>query len=187
MRSRIKDFMSLPKGNFYLLLIIPLLALTLLTQTSPQIEQDFLNLNIHYHSLIAKINYGIVLDCGSSGTRIYVYKYTPSQIIEIESKLEFKIKPGTLKLTGLSSLSSIPNSASEYLAPILKFAKDNIPAEYHEKTPFFLFATAGMRMIDISQQIEILTNSCKFISEESNFYIDSCENNFRIISGELEG
>ena len=44
------------------------------------------------------------------------------------------------------------------MKPLLQFAADWIPKEYHSETPLYILATAGMRLIDHEKQQAILSN-----------------------------
>ncbi|KAJ3258986.1 Golgi apyrase [Boothiomyces macroporosus] len=135
--------------------------------------------------------YCIVIDAGSSGSRIYVYSWnSPSlsqskQVIDInkpsENSFEKKIRPG------ISSLASAPEQVSAYLQPLLEFAEKTVPAELHSSTPIFLYATAGLRLLDKELRDSLLSNACLYTLQNFKFAVDSCTNNFRMISGEMEG
>jgi Golgi apyrase len=73
------------------------------------------------------------------------------------------------------------------LKPLLDFATEVIPNNMHKDTPLFLFATAGMRLVPLTERNAIMKEACSFSRQNYQFYIDSCASNFRTISGELEG
>ena len=142
-------------------------------------------------------NYGIVIDAGSSGSRIYIYSWldpsvsssspTRDSTIKIEkadatgSNFELKEEPG------ISSLSSNPRGVGSHLEPLLAFASKSIPIAKQSTTPVFLFATAGMRLVEPGPQKEILKEACKYVKSSFSYYIKDCDTHFRVISGELEG
>jgi hypothetical protein len=92
------------------ILVVFLVTVTAMTHVlfkGPQnslMERDFLNLGIKWKkSALNTLNYGVVLDCGSSGTRLYVYRWwkgnrAEQKTITIEKgndkMFEFKQKPG---------------------------------------------------------------------------------------------
>eukprot|EP00842_Homolaphlyctis_polyrhiza_P002636 jgi/Hompol1/3373/HPOL_006544-RA len=146
--------------------------------------------------------YGIVIDAGSSGSRIVLYSWKdprvplspsgsrkqPKQLIVIEKATEFgehalfKIEPG------ISSLASDPSQIGSYLRPLLDYAASTIPADRHADTPIYLFATAGLRLIPKATQDRLLQGACDFVGQNYLFDIGSgCNRHFRVISGELEG
>ncbi|KAM0788067.1 hypothetical protein ACM66B_001238 [Microbotryomycetes sp. NB124-2] len=146
--------------------------------------------------------FGIVVDAGSSGSRIQVYSWIDPQIArqtlkqsnlptDVLSRVEkgvqhgdgwhFKVEPG------ISTFGSDPESVKDYLRPLLEFARDVIPPEQHASTPIYLLATAGMRLLPPDQQQAVLSATCKFIQTSYSFSLPDCDTNVRIISGEEEG
>src|SRR5210317_1687629 len=92
--------------------------------------------------------YMAVIDAGSSGSRIHVYKYSgggrSSKTVEPDHAT-MKEKPG------LSSFASKPTEAGAALEPLIKFAKEHIPVDMVKSTPIVLKATAGMRLVQQDQ------------------------------------
>jgi len=93
----------------------------------------------------AQRNYIIVIDAGSTGSRIHVYPYIPAKPLPIffpDEEFTEKRKPG------LSSFQNNPSKAGNSLGAILDEAKKNIPASTPlKKVPIFLVATAGLRRV----------------------------------------
>ncbi|KAJ3069155.1 Golgi apyrase [Podochytrium sp. JEL0797] len=145
-------------------------------------------------------HFGIVVDAGSSGSRLLVYSWRLNNATkdtlptinkafpDISKKDSFlNIAPG---LSSLSSPSSSPSleATEEYLRPLIDFAKSAIPAHKHVSTPIFLLATAGMRLIPEDHQNSIMDHACTAVRQLSDFDISGgCDKHFRIISGEEEG
>merc|ERR1719273_2396620 len=72
--------------------------------------------------------YIVVIDAGSTGSRIHVYPYVPaSPLPEFLPDEEFTIK----EKPGLSSFENDPKKAGDSLTEIISNAKENIP----ETTP----------------------------------------------------
>lgn len=137
-----------------------------------------------------ELHYGIVMDAGSSGTRAYLY-YWPEhsgdkrELLRIQPLLQDG-EPMVKKVTpGLSSLAETPDNAFEYLRPLLQFASDNIPTSSHKETPLYILATAGMRLVEKTQQEKILSNLRNGIRQNFSFYFP--EEHLEIISGKQEG
>lgn len=143
--------------------------------------------------------YGIVIDAGSSGSRLHIYKWqnpnyevaskhseesrfsSVPEIYQSEDWL-YKVKPG------LSSFENKPHKAyKNHIKPLLKFAETIIPKGKIKDTPIFLQATAGMRLLKKKTQDEILENICKGITKHSNFNVQDCSNQIQVIDGETEG
>jgi len=92
-----------------------------------------------------KRSYLIVIDAGSTGSRIHVYPYIPSKHLPtFFPNEEFTDK----KKPGLSSFRENPSEAGDSLEVILQEAKDNLPSNIRFKeVPIFLVATAGLRKV----------------------------------------
>ncbi|XP_035235834.1 ectonucleoside triphosphate diphosphohydrolase 2-like [Anguilla anguilla] len=127
--------------------------------------------------------YGIVLDAGSSHTAMYVYKWPADKqngtgIVTQHS--ECHVKGG-----GISSYAEEQGGAARSLELCLNEAMRDIPKSRHQLTPVYLGATAGMRLLNISNPI-----ATKRILGEVGHKIQSYPFNFRgavILSGQEEG
>ncbi|RXK38178.1 hypothetical protein M231_04552 [Tremella mesenterica] len=92
---------------------------------------------------------------------------------------------------GISSIS--PEDIPSYLAPLITHALEQIPPSQHHRTPIYLYATAGMRLLSDDTRSAILTSACDTIRSSSPFSISGpssagpCGENIRVISGEEEG
>nr|XP_023880379.1 probable apyrase 7 [Quercus suber] len=141
----------------------------------------------------------VVLDCGSTGTRVYVYqasfdhnnagtlpialksftegirKKPSSQIGRAYDRME--TEPGFHKLvhnvTGLKGA----------IKPLIRWAEKQIPRNAHKSTSLFLYATAGVRRLPKADS-EWLLDNARSILKTSPF---RCEKNcVKIISGAEE-
>ncbi|KAF1800495.1 nucleoside phosphatase family-domain-containing protein [Mucor lusitanicus] len=145
--------------------------------------------------------YGVIIDAGSSGSRVYIYSWKDHEfaknsftIEELKGKIpivERGDKDG-LKWTsreepGISTFGSKPNEVGEHLDMLLDFSKEVVPEDSHASTPIFLMATAGMRLLPEDQQTELLSATCNYMREKTSFFISDCDSHVRIIPGELEG
>ncbi|KAF4614923.1 hypothetical protein D9613_002584 [Agrocybe pediades] len=155
---------------------------------------------------LAGRHFGIVIDAGSSGSRLQIYSWKDPRSIRIEKNSELayklpKVEKGTrdsdLWVTkvepGLSSLADNPQDVGAYLRPLLSHAREHVPPSLQKDTPLFLLATAGMRLLPPKKQAEILLETCRFLVTHSNFKIEDassvgpCGSSVRIITGEEEG
>ena len=136
------------------------------------------------------LHYAVVMDAGSSGTRVYLYSWPDHtgdrhQLLAISPLLRDG-EPMVKKATpGLSSLGEKPENAFEYIRPLLSFASENIPRQKHKETPLYILATAGMRLLAQKQQDAVLTNLRRGIKENFEFYFP--DGHLEIISGKQEG
>lgn len=87
--------------------------------------------------------HAIVLDAGSTGSRVHVYEFQccGDQLVMLADELFEEVKPG------LSSFGKAPWEAAKSLAPLLAKALERVPAFLHGCTPLVLKATAGLRLL----------------------------------------
>nr|XP_055036226.1 ectonucleoside triphosphate diphosphohydrolase 2 [Misgurnus anguillicaudatus] len=93
--------------------------------------------------------YGIVLDAGSSHTAMYIYRWPADKLNGtgvVTQHSECHVKGG-----GISSYAGQPGAAGRSLEVCLKQAMRDIPLDRHRRTPVYLGATAGMRLLNISR------------------------------------
>ncbi|KAG9768764.1 putative nucleoside diphosphatase, partial [Aureobasidium melanogenum] len=143
----------------------------------------------------AGTRYGVVLDAGSSGTRVYIYRWLDNSVarldesalhalpeLETNDKWTKKIHPG------VSTFGDDPESVGpKHLKPLLKHALKHIPKDAVPETPVFLLATAGMRLLPEQQQRDVLRNVCSYIQSETKFLVPDCDVHIQVIPGETEG
>jgi guanosine-diphosphatase len=101
------------------------------------------------------IQYALMVDAGSTGSRIHVYKFnncgpTP----ELESEV-FEMTPKREGGSGLSSYRDDAQAAAQSLDVLLDVAVKNVPPSYQRCTPIAVKATAGLRKLgdEMSQAI----------------------------------
>lgn len=136
-------------------------------------------------------HYGIVIDCGSSGSRVYVYQWpthsgNPKELLQIEQLMDARGRPIVKKITpGLSTFGDNPSSSSTYIRPLLTYAAQHIPEEKHSETLLYILATAGMRVLPESTQRRILDELQTSIPKDFKFVV--ADNHFEVITGKQEG
>ncbi|KAH7282347.1 hypothetical protein KP509_35G026300 [Ceratopteris richardii] len=133
------------------------------------------------------IQYSVVLDCGSTSTRVQVYAWAhrdskfdqPPEVTQPTSQsavLNFVgRKGGQGKQTrayhrmetepGLHKLFNNEPGVKDALEPLLQWAGKQIPHSHLRKTPIFLLATAGMRGIPSGDAEWLLDIAWKLIDE----------------------
>lgn len=146
------------------------------------------------------LKYGIVIDSGSSGSRIQIYKWedqaqtlntiqdqtiltSPPKITQ-EKGWTSKISPGISTYGGTGKTKKI---WTDHYSKLMKFAEDIIPPDKYEETPVYVLATAGMRLLPQKKQKEILKETCLSLQKNTRFYLPSCQDFVQIIDGETEG
>lgn len=128
--------------------------------------------------------YRVVIDGGSTGSRIHVFEYV---IKDGAPVFDFSGKKGlgSMRVSpGLSAFAEDPMGAGESVLELLEFARKRIPEGKWGETEVRLMATAGLRMLDLSVQERIL-ESCRKVLRTSGF---AFRNDWAsVISGSDEG
>ncbi|KAJ4331187.1 Golgi apyrase [Didymella glomerata] len=146
---------------------------------------------------MGKWRHGVVLDAGSSGTRVHVYRWLNSDaarkgasdqqlhalpVIETDKKWTKKIHPG------ISTFGDHPHDVGpDHLDKLLSHALKHIPQDDVANTPLFLLATAGMRILPAAQRKEVLKEVCDYAHKNTQFQLPDCDVHVQVIPGETEG
>ncbi|XP_057688143.1 ectonucleoside triphosphate diphosphohydrolase 4 isoform X2 [Corythoichthys intestinalis] len=179
-------------GAFYLVLVVG------------KLPTSWIKKENHFHRHLARVtdvdstdatnpdlNYGLVVDCGSSGSRVYVYCWPrhngdPHELLNIRQMRDQNRKSVVMKIKpGISKLAQTPEKASDYIYPLLSFAAEHIPKNKHIETPLYILCTAGMRILPQSQQEAILEDLRTDIPVHFNFLFS--DSHVEVISGKQEG
>ncbi|KFO99086.1 Ectonucleoside triphosphate diphosphohydrolase 2, partial [Calypte anna] len=94
------------------------------------------------------LQFGIVLDAGSSHTAMFIYKWPADK--ENDTGVVSEHSMCDVEGPGISSYSSNPSAAGTSLEPCLNQALGDVPKEKQAGTPLYLGATAGMRLLNIT-------------------------------------
>ncbi|KAF9885102.1 Guanosine-diphosphatase [Aspergillus nanangensis] len=103
------------------------------------------------------IQYALMIDAGSQGSRIHVYKFSncgPTPELEHEEFEQTGKREGGGS-SGLSSYKDDAEGAARSLDPLMLVAMRTVPDEYKSCSPVAVKATAGLRMLgpEMSQNI----------------------------------
>ncbi|XP_069473711.1 ectonucleoside triphosphate diphosphohydrolase 4 isoform X1 [Ambystoma mexicanum] len=137
------------------------------------------------------LHYGIVVDCGSSGSRVFVYCWpqhngNPHDLLDIKQMRDEHRKTVVKKINpGISDIANTPDKASDYIAPLLNFAASHIPTAKHKESPLYILCTAGLRILSESQQEAILEDLRTDIPVHFDFLFS--DSHAEVISGKQEG
>lgn len=102
------------------------------------------------------IQYALMIDAGSTGSRIHVYRFNncgPSPELEHE---EFKMTEKKKGGSGLSSYKDDAEGSAKSLDVLMDVAMDTVPDEYKACSPVAVKATAGLRMLGSEMSEKIL-------------------------------
>ncbi|KAG8518641.1 Ectonucleoside triphosphate diphosphohydrolase 2 [Galemys pyrenaicus] len=91
------------------------------------------------------LQYGIVLDAGSSHTSVFVYKWPADK--ENDTGIVSQHSTCDVEGGGISSYSDDPAGAGRSLVACMDSMLQAVPRDRHADTPLYLGATAGMRLL----------------------------------------
>jgi golgi apyrase len=144
-----------------------------------------------------KWQYGVVLDAGSSGTRIHIYRWLPnSRAVQEADDVQLHALPEidthdnwTKKVhPGVSTFGETPTLVGpDHLEPLVQHALNHIPKEAVPSTPIFLLATAGVRLLPDRQRDALLDQICSYLQSRTNFLLSDCNAQVQVIPGTTEG
>lgn len=144
-----------------------------------------------------KWRWGVILDAGSSGTRLHIYRWKdPEKALKSASEEELRSLPKlmtekkwTKKIRpGVSTFADkVPDVGPEYLQDLIDHALKIIPEDKVRDTPIFLMATAGMRLLPQVQQTALTSEICSYLRQNTQFSLPDCGLHIQVIKGETEG
>uniref|UniRef100_A0AAV2KD19 nucleoside diphosphate phosphatase n=1 Tax=Knipowitschia caucasica TaxID=637954 RepID=A0AAV2KD19_KNICA len=129
----------------------------------------------------SRISYAVMLDAGSTGTRIHVFTFIrsgPDLLPILDNEMFQSIKPG------LSAHVDSPAMAGHTIRMLLKVAKRTVPRVEWKRTPVVLRATAGLRLLP-RLKAQALLEQVQHVFDESPFLVP--DNSVSIMDGTSEG
>lgn len=139
----------------------------------------------------------VILDCGSTGTRVFVYKASsnhnkdggglpvllsslPGGLISTHNSQSGRAYNRMETVPGFDKLVHNVSGLTGAIKPLLQWAEKQIPQNAHKSTSIFLYATAGVRRLPSSDS-DWLLNNAWLIMKSSSFL---CQREWiKIISG----
>jgi guanosine-diphosphatase len=97
------------------------------------------------------VQYALMIDAGSTGSRIHIYKFN-----NCGSSPTYEYEVFKMTQPGLSSFKGRPSAAAESLDVLLDEAVKVVPESLRKCTPVAVKATAGLRLLGPEQSAEIL-------------------------------
>lgn len=134
------------------------------------------------------IQYALMIDAGSTGSRIHVYKFnncgaTP----ELENEV-FEMTPAKKGGSGLSSYDADAEGAAKSLDMLMDVAVKNVPESYQRCTPVAVKATAGLRKLGKEKSDNILEAVRTRLETQYPFpVISKDKGGVEVMAGEQEG
>eukprot|EP01103_Thecamoeba_quadrilineata_P007535 TRINITY_DN17399_c0_g1_i1.p1 TRINITY_DN17399_c0_g1~~TRINITY_DN17399_c0_g1_i1.p1 ORF type:complete len:437 (-),score=57.62 TRINITY_DN17399_c0_g1_i1:82-1392(-) len=139
---------------------------------------------VHHNRPVPK--HVIMIDAGSTGTRLFIYTLASSRIQCVHSLLNQDNTNGILMKKiepGLYHYRDEPEKAALSLQPLLDFALRQIPGANYRSTPIYLRATGGLRSLPSQDVDVILQHIQKFLAKYPFKVADS---HVSVISGAEE-
>lgn len=91
-------------------------------------------------------------------------------------------------IKGISTFGDKPHDVGDgHLKKLFDHALKYVPLEEAPRTPLFLLATAGMRILPEAQQKAVLEETCAFAKKTTRFLLPDCDLHIQVIPGETEG
>ncbi len=121
-----------------------------------------------YSSLSVSQNthYVIIIDAGSTGSRIHVFSLQEGlDGYKLLNDDFYPLEPG------LSSYGKDPKQAAASLKPLLDFAREKIPNDKHGSTVVQVKATAGLRVLSEEVANNILQEVDSFVRNNYKFHV----------------
>ncbi|KAJ7131409.1 nucleoside phosphatase family-domain-containing protein [Mycena epipterygia] len=104
-----------------------------------------------HYSADRLVQYGLMLDAGSTGSRIHIYKFN-----NCGSSPKYEYEVFKMTQPGLSSFADRPSAAAASLDVLMDEAMRVVPVSLRKCTPIAVKATAGLRLLPGSQAADIL-------------------------------
>jgi guanosine-diphosphatase len=104
-----------------------------------------------YSATASLVQWALMIDAGSTGSRIHIYKFH-----NCNPAPEYEYEVFKMTQPGLSSFSGNPDGAAQSLDALMDEAVATVPEKLRKCTPVAVKATAGLRLLGPEQSTEIL-------------------------------
>ncbi|PHH90923.1 hypothetical protein CDD83_2261 [Cordyceps sp. RAO-2017] len=139
-----------------------------------------------YHKDKPIVQYALMIDAGSTGSRIHVFKFNNCGPIPELEKEEFKMTEKTVG--GLSKHKDDPVGAAKTLDVLMQHAMEHVPDQLKSCSPVAVKATAGLRLIGPEKSQAILDEVRRHLESDYPFPVVSAEQDgVAVMDGSLEG
>ncbi|XP_014666134.1 PREDICTED: LOW QUALITY PROTEIN: ectonucleoside triphosphate diphosphohydrolase 2-like [Priapulus caudatus] len=117
-------------------------------------------------------DYGIVIDAGSTHTKLFVYKWDPHKSSGTAIVRESGQKNNK---NGIASYEHNPEVAGQVVTDLLSHAESIVAEDHRNSTPLYLGATGGMRLLEIAnpQATAAILQSVEKVMQNSLFRYQS--------------
>ncbi|GLT77533.1 hypothetical protein SLA2020_491050 [Shorea laevis] len=154
---------------------------------------------IKSQNVLERSYFTVVVDCGSTGTRVNVYEWERRGFDILDLPILVRSLPDNLTKSplwkkschyhcvqtepGLHQFVGNATGVRASLEPLILWAEQWVPRERHRDTPIFILATAGLRRLTIEDSTWILDDIEDIVTNRTFMYKRSW---IRILSGKEE-
>ncbi|KAI6383657.1 Guanosine-diphosphatase [Pyricularia grisea] len=132
------------------------------------------------------VQYVLMIDAGSTGSRIHVYKFNNCGAApELENEL-FKQTEKREGGSGLSAYPDDPEAAAKSLDPLMEAAVKEVPEKLRSCTPVAVKATAGLRLLGDVKSGKILEAVRRHLENDYPFPVVADQSGVSIMDGKDE-
>ncbi|XP_028778303.1 probable apyrase 7 isoform X2 [Neltuma alba] len=186
--SKVKKFTK----NRWMLMIGTVIFLVMLLLLGFYLELDHRKANTVFKGSY----YAVVVDCGSTGTRVNVHEWTVDSASTSNLPILLHSYPDNTTRSslwnsscqyhcmqtepGLDKFVNDSSGVKESLEPLIIWAEKVVPRERHKDTPIFVLATAGLRRLASSDAEQVLEDVEAVVKDHSFMYKNSW---IRVLSG----
>lgn len=136
--------------------------------------------------------YGIIVDAGSTQTRLYIYQWEGPSNASFSAHVKPYNEIGTgkhaqyVKDGGIADMR--PSELPDFFSDMIKYAESQLPKNKLSSVPIFIKATAGVRILSEAKRFAVVETLKKYLSDRSKspFLFDK-KLGVQILSGEFEG
>ncbi|XP_047469722.1 ectonucleoside triphosphate diphosphohydrolase 1-like isoform X2 [Penaeus chinensis] len=140
---------------------------------------------LFFEPVIVPQKFGVVMDAGSSHSEIFVFTWKGDKPL---GTADIKLKHRCFVAGGINNFAAHANDLGRYLGKCLSVAENQVPNHMRKETPFYVGATAGMRILrdfDPEGAVAVLTTLRDFLETNSTFKVQ--HKDIGIIPGYEEG
>lgn len=135
---------------------------------------------------VGELRYGVLLDGGSSSTKIKVYSYTKGQPPTYVPHIKLvKNKSTKLGISDFAATSKAPE-LSEYIRESLTHASTAVPQNKWASTPVYVMSTAGVRSLSVKDSEALLKHIQEILRQPSVNPFLFKDDHVSVLSGEEE-
>lgn len=134
------------------------------------------------------VQYALMIDAGSTGSRIHVYRFNNCGPTPELEKEDFKMTEKNPNGSGLSSYKGDPEAAAKSLDVLMKVALDSVPEKLQGCSPIAVKATAGLRKLGPEMSKAILAAVRSHLEKDYPFpVVDDEHGGVEVMEGTDEG